>query len=641
LESCRPVFSYFGLFLLLLFITPVVSFSQDRLEMRKNDFYTNIEALRLHPEKINLPAKSRLYNGDSLIIYYNELQTKYKVSAKGMNRWQQTSWLYETGLVQSYLELTDSAIISFETALSLIDKLSNPKEYLRLKEELAFAYRQYGMFKKSNDIYNEILEMPLMEKDTTVQVKIKYYLAENYENLGQYQKSLELCQYLYNYAFQNGDFTNASYNLIQIGRMAAYIEKDTSYFEYFHLANALAVKSGVKRRIGNNLISTGYAYSNAGFPIKALSYFNKGLKYIGDFTLRDKLYCLSGLSTTYLALDSVSQAYSYAMQSKEIAVKIKGYSWMSESCEVLADCYSKQTRYDSARYFLVEAIRLNKLTGRESHPAELYGKLSQVYDKMHDPENALLYLDSSYKAYMRFVSLKNEDKLAALRIESDYYIHKARITELILKNKSEKEKSKLFLLLISAISAILFLAVFFSALRRRQLKKLKESYIGLVKKNIELDHLNNKLLDCDTRHSRKISAEHIKDEDIIIKRLKTLLQKDEIFTNPDLSLKILADILCTNTSYLSAIINKHFNSNLKSLINKYRIDKARKLMTSVEYTHFSMDGIAAEVGFNSRSAFYLAFKSITGLTPTLYIENYRFAIHGSVEEEDLENENIA
>ncbi|MFK5856841.1 MAG: AraC family transcriptional regulator [Bacteroidota bacterium] len=100
----------------------------------------------------------------------------------------------------------------------------------------------------------------------------------------------------------------------------------------------------------------------------------------------------------------------------------------------------------------------------------------------------------------------------------------------------------------------------------------------------------------------------------------------EAYTNPELSLKSLADDLGTNTSYLSSAVNSHYNCNLPSLINKYRIDKARHLMVSDEFKHYSMEGIALEVGFKSRSVFYQSFKIITGLSPNLYVENYKLVI---------------
>ncbi len=629
------------LILLLFTMSNTSALGQERLMRRKTEFFQSIEVLRLHPEKINLHPKSRTYNHDSLQIYYNQLTASYSQSESKFNKWQQITFLYEIGHVQLSLELSDSAIISFESALLLLDKKQNPKEYLRLKAELAYAYRELSMYKKSNDIYIEILQLPVIQSDTNEQMHFKYFLSENYENMGEYQKSMEMCRQLYNHSLRLNDFANASYSLIQLGRMAAYLEKDTSYFEYFHMANSLAAKSAAKKAIGNNFSSTAYAYSNRGYYEKALSYFLLSESFKQHMPVRDYLYCLSGISSTYLKLDSLEKAFSYAKRSLQIASAIKGYQWMTESCEVVADYYLKIARYDSAGYYLNEAIKTNKLSGSERNTANLYRKLSSVSILLFDYKNAYLYLDTSYNAYFDFVTKSNNDKLAQQRVESDYYIHKARIIELVSNNKIEKERNKRLAFMFAAISIILILSIMFSVLRRRQMKRLKDSYYSLVKKNIELDALASRLTECETNPERKFKSENIKDEHIIISKLKKMLQMDNVFTNPDLSLKMLADELETNTTYLSAIVNSHFNCNLKTLINKYRIEKARKMMISEQYKNYSMDGISAEVGFRSRSGFYTAFKSVTGLTPTIYIENYKLIINESVSENSSEPDTIS
>ena len=123
--------------------------------------------------------------------------------------------------------------------------------------------------------------------------------------------------------------------------------------------------------------------------------------------------------------------------------------------------------------------------------------------------------------------------------------------------------------------------------------------------------------------SLKRSGVNIKDEDKILEKLNELLDEKEIYKKPELSLLTLAEELGTNTSYLSTIINTHFRVNLKSLINKYRIDEARRLLVSEEASGYSIEGIALEVGFQSRSVFYQTFKQITGMTPTAYVKTYK------------------
>ncbi|MFM6975467.1 MAG: helix-turn-helix domain-containing protein [Sphingobacteriaceae bacterium] len=51
-----------------------------------------------------------------------------------------------------------------------------------------------------------------------------------------------------------------------------------------------------------------------------------------------------------------------------------------------------------------------------------------------------------------------------------------------------------------------------------------------------------------------------------------------------------------------------------------RVDHARKLLENGSAGELSIEGIGKMSGFASRSSFYDAFKSETGLTPTEFLE---------------------
>lgn len=629
--------SYLVLFLLLS--APLASMSQDKLAERKKDFYTSVVAVELYVKGLDLGAKSYLYNQDYLLDYYKQLLEEYKSKEDSLNTPQHVVWLYEIGYVQVSLNQTNLAIETFESALKLTDKVKNPRAYKYLKIELADAYRMVGKKKKSNETFLELLDLPLMQEDTLAQINCLRTMTENYENLKDYQKAMELSLQLYNYALRNSDYGMASYKLIQMGRMAAILEPDTTYFEYFHLANTMAKKSGIERRIGNNLINTGNAYRKAGYSIKALKYLHKAEEYEKYFTTYGYVYNLLGLSSAYYELDSIPQALFYAKKSRKIAKEIDAYNWVYHSSIKLANCYVKMNKNDSARIYMQEALRLDKIIDNKGQSIDLYKQLSDICINLQDHVAAVAYLDSSYIKYIQLITETNDDKLAQLRIESDYYIHRNRINELVSNNKIEKEKSKQLIITVIGVLIALAITIFSTIIIRKRLKQVKESYVNLVKKNIELDKLNHQLHECEIRPTRKIKHENIKNEDIIIHKLKKLLHTDEVFKNSDISLSSLAEVLETNTSYLSAIVNNHFNCNLKSLLNKHRIDKARKMLVSDEFKHYSMEGIASEVGFKSRSGFYQTFKTVTGLTPTLYIENYKLIEQNTEEMEEPENGN--
>ena len=73
----------------------------------------------------------------------------------------------------------------------------------------------------------------------------------------------------------------------------------------------------------------------------------------------------------------------------------------------------------------------------------------------------------------------------------------------------------------------------------------------------------------------------------------------------------------TNQTYLSNVVNRYFGCHLKDLLNKYRVEYAKELLRSDKY---SPEEIPQYCGFLSRSAFYAAFKKVTGVSPKRYMK---------------------
>ncbi len=599
----------------IILSSPVIALGQARLENRKARFYTEIDSLQNQPNNLLLYQKRRNPSSDSLFSYYDQIFSDYKNRFEKLNHSQKIAWLYEIGLIQIDLEQCKLAKKTFEEAVELtLLKFGKNRAFIRLKTEEAFALRQLNQFNESNSTYIEIRELAEIQHDTAEQMHYNYFIAENYENMGEYQKAIVLCQELYNYSFKKGDFVNASYNLVQLGFLSSYLEQDTSYMEYFHMANELALKGNNQFRIGNNLVSTGIAYSSAGYLNTALHYFLHARKFMSYFSDREQIYLLNGLCDTYIKLDSTTLAMKIADQAMYLAKKIDGKNWLKETAELKARCFNQLRQTDSAIFYLQNAIVLNSYSGNKERYAQQYKMLSDIYQQSGNYEAAMIYLDSSYAFYNDFVTYTNEEKLAQLRNESDYYIHKARINELDINNKQTIQQNKKLKNILAAISLILILTAGTVIINR---KKVQKRSAEIFKPNHSMSETK---ADFNNNGEKTHPSKTIKDEQEILKKFNELFFDKELFTNPDLNLKEIADLLNTNTSYLSAIINKHFTRNLKSLINRCRIDKVLAMMSMEEFKHFSLDGLASEAGFKSRTGFYTAFKSVTGVTPTIYME---------------------
>ncbi len=105
------------------------------------------------------------------------------------------------------------------------------------------------------------------------------------------------------------------------------------------------------------------------------------------------------------------------------------------------------------------------------------------------------------------------------------------------------------------------------------------------------------------------------EKDRLFQELQQYFEREKPFLNPTLTLKGLSDALETNPNYLSQSINGKSGKSFFDFINTYRIEYAKALLLNDTFAKYTVEGIASESGFRSKSAFYNAFKKITSISP--------------------------
>ena len=100
-------------------------------------------------------------------------------------------------------------------------------------------------------------------------------------------------------------------------------------------------------------------------------------------------------------------------------------------------------------------------------------------------------------------------------------------------------------------------------------------------------------------------------------------ERDKIHTNNALGLNELSSHISMDRYKVSQVINEHISVNFYTLLNQYRIKDAKDLL--IGNPDLSVKAIMYEVGFNSKTCFYGAFKKETGLSPNDFRNLVRFA----------------
>lgn len=106
----------------------------------------------------------------------------------------------------------------------------------------------------------------------------------------------------------------------------------------------------------------------------------------------------------------------------------------------------------------------------------------------------------------------------------------------------------------------------------------------------------------------------------LVDKINAYLKKEDPYLNPEFTINELAASLKVPVHHVSYCLNTLMNVKFTSLRTQLRIQYAAKLLDSGQADELSMDGIGKKSGFSTRSNFYNAFKTETGMTPSEYLE---------------------
>jgi len=233
---------------------------------------------------------------------------------------------------------------------------------------------------------------------------------------------------------------------------------------------------------------------------------------------------------------------------------------------------------------------------------------SKYYTTVNNNVKALAYNDSLLYYYNMDESLYTSQYISnAIR----------QIKDAEIKDQNEKIKSQ-YHKIIFIFSACLFCLIIIFIISYLYIHK-RTAYRMLVLKTEEWALTSNfsvkNSIYCISKDQTPTEEDRT-----TMRRIIQYVITDKNYKNPALTLNSLSKEISINRSYLSKAVNATTGKSFSEWLNESRIREAIHLL-SMDHQNHSMDNIAFEIGYNNRTTFYRAFKKITGLSPTTYINN--------------------
>jgi PAS domain S-box-containing protein len=101
--------------------------------------------------------------------------------------------------------------------------------------------------------------------------------------------------------------------------------------------------------------------------------------------------------------------------------------------------------------------------------------------------------------------------------------------------------------------------------------------------------------------------------------LKAYFETEKPYLHKQVQAIDIADYFSTTTRRLGEIIKKAENQSFSDFVNVYRIKAAIGMLQNPDFQHLTVEAIGQNCGFNSKSAFDIAFKKETGRTPSAFL----------------------
>ncbi|MCL2598243.1 MAG: AraC family transcriptional regulator [Paludibacter sp.] len=113
-------------------------------------------------------------------------------------------------------------------------------------------------------------------------------------------------------------------------------------------------------------------------------------------------------------------------------------------------------------------------------------------------------------------------------------------------------------------------------------------------------------------------ADNLERDKALYSNIVEYFEKNKPFKNPDFNARELAKALNSNVTYVSKAITAGGGGDFHTIINKFRIDYVKSMLDNGAMKKYTIDYIYTEAGYKYRSTFNVAFKLITGMTPSDY-----------------------
>ena len=278
--------------------------------------------------------------------------------------------------------------------------------------------------------------------------------------------------------------------------------------------------------------------------------------------------------------------------------------------------------YEEAISCLREVEHIALDNGMQSELIDNYRAMAQVYDAMGNRQMAEQLDYKFLKARDEFIQKSHAEMVEKSRFLDEM----RRVNDQVAQIQAKHERAHQLLLMMTLIAVIILIAMVLlvrsNIKQRNYIRHLYEKNVQLLDVKVTAEqpasHSIDKQEDSAPKYQSQLDQES---KDRLFERIKDVMNDIAIICKPDFSLQQLAIQVGSNYKYVSQVVNESYGKSFKQVLNEQRVREACRILNDPNQSaHLTIEAIAANLGFNSRSNFTVTFKRITGISPSDFMK---------------------
>ena len=443
-------------------------------------------------------------------------------------------------------------------------------------------------------------------------------ISKIYYKLGSYNSSIDYSKIALTKYKEEKDTTYILLSLFNMGAIYGEITEKKIALEYFLEIEEIAMQNKDSNALAYNYVNLAMFYSTSNMEL-SLSYIDKAQKYIKNKN-----------DTRFMFYSLNSKANIYYKQKKYLNAKeifLKTFRMIDEKhfqypniCTNLGQMYENLGMLDSSLYYNRLALDVDADSYNLKDLALVYYNLANAFVQKNETDSTKIYLDLYKRFNDSIIINKRIELVSKLKVihETDKLVNNIKEQKLEIEKSNTRIMNMAIALFLFGIIIIIFVIYY---------RKLQISYKNIVKESVQAIKMEEQIasLENELNIEKEVSVKkediNIENSDEIFNEILRLLEHEKLFTDEDFDVNKLADVLNTNRTYISKIINAKTNDSFVKFVNSYRIKEAKRMLVDESNNNLTLNAIGKMSGFKSSATFYRVFKSETGVTPSFFIKN--------------------